>query len=102
MTAKRSLSRRQQRKRSLRKRLLKKLLPRKHQLTKLLTHRKKLQKLRMSNQRRQLHQLFLPQLFHLLAQLPAPPLLRSLLQCVQLHPLRQQRQLHLQKHLLHQ
>jgi hypothetical protein len=28
--------------------------------------------------------------------------LRSLLQCVQLHPLRQQRQLHLQQHLLHQ
>lgn len=102
MMARRSLSRRQQRKRSLRKRLLKKLLPKKHQLTKLLTHRKKLQKFRMLNQRRQLHQLFPPQLFHLLVRLPAPPLLRSLLQCVQLHLLRQQRQLHLQQHLLHQ
>lgn len=102
MMAKRSPSKRQQRKPSLRKHPLKKLLPRKHQLLKLLTHRMKLQKLRMSNQRRQLHQLFPPQLFHLLVRLPAPPLLRSLLQCVQLHPLRQQRQLHLQQHLLHQ
>ncbi len=49
----------------------------------------------MSNQRRQLHQLFPPPLFHLLVQLQVPPLLRSPLRCAL------QRQLHL-SHLLRQ
>ena len=68
----------------------------------------------MSNQRRQLHQLFPPPLFHLLVQLQAPPLLRSPLRCALqhqshllhllrlLHQSNPQRQLRRQLQLLHQ